>query len=748
MSISTFFLGFIQSRKLWSLAIAAIWVLMGAISSGAEERCAEDIETMAQKKPSIELTADKVEFDRERDTYIANGSVIVVRESSRLTADHVIFKKLIGELVATGHVHLHERTSDIWSERLILNVNTEIGVIVKGTFFVKEKNSLIEGRKVRRLSETHYRAQHGSFTNCNAQDGEVPAWRFTFEDVDFDLDGSLYGKNVWLNINDHPIIPLPALWYPLGATRKTGFLIPSAGVDNVFGFRFQQGFFWAINASQDLTVSPLILSNVGPGGDLEYRYILNRKSRGQWLVNSLFDTGGDRSGALIKGSHHQEVTPDLSVRMNVNLATKRRFLSDFSNSGVQRALPSQQSILNINQRLPYGRLYLTGQFLQPLGIGGNNTFQRLPEIGHRFANYPIFGTPFRVGMDSTFVHFFRQTGFNVSRVDLLPSLTMDDLHIGHVLGLRPQVKLRETIYNRGKNSGGMENRGTFWVGMEAFSNLSKGFQLGKSSRLQHTIEPRVIYEFVPQSDQFNLVQIDAVDNLPKKSLLTYSLSNKLIEQNEQGTSNTWLDLFLAQSYHVGSNPVRAKTFSDIWGKATINKPAYLFSPLSQFSVSVDSFFDPNKSEFSQFNSDLRLGTHKKWYLNVGQRFARNGTRVRRGDIWNPLSFNEVLAPQKKILFFTAGGGVRLPYGLTLGSRWFHDLQTGKSSEVDIVGMYQNPCRCFSVGVSWVRFPDRQQFNVLFSLTGLFANQGIGAQVMQSILGPLMAGERGIPWRSR
>ena len=79
--------------------------------------------------------------------------------------------------------------------------------------------------------------------------------------------------------------------------RKTGFLIPTVGFDNILGFQYRQGFYWAISPSQDLTIAPQILSKRGQGGDVAYRYILNRRSRGQWLINAFNDTEEDQARA-------------------------------------------------------------------------------------------------------------------------------------------------------------------------------------------------------------------------------------------------------------------------------------------------------------------------------------------------------------------------------------------------------------------------------------------------------------------
>lgn len=695
----------------------------------------------------LEMTADNLEYDQVREVYRAKGHVIVVQGPVRLTADQVTFHKLSGHMIARGHVYLRDKASDLWSEELDLNVNTEAGVIIKGKVFLRERNSLVMGRRMQRFSESHYRVKDGSFTNCDAIDGQIPAWRFTFEDIDFDWDDSLFGKGVWFNVNDVPVLPFPTFRYLLGSQRKSGFLVPTVGIDNVFGFRYRHEYFWAIDPSRDLTVAPLVLTNRGAGGDLQYRYVWSRQAQGEWLMSSIYDADPNqrRFRAQFRGAHIQQVNPDLSIRAQLNYATDRTLLKDFSNSGVFRALPSQESSLLVNQLLNHGSVYLIGQYLQPLNNGSTSTFQRLPEVGHRFVNHSIGGTPLVIGMDSTFVHFAREKGFQVSRVDLLPSLYAEGLHIGHVVGVKPQLKLREVAYSHGQTENQFQHRETLWAAFESFSNLSRRFRLGNRSHVRHSIEPKVIYEFVPSTDQARFVQVDGVDDLVAKNLVTYSLKSRIADRGSDDGGTTWLDLFLAQSYHVADIPTQAKRFSNIWTRATLNKPITLTPYISALQFSVDSFIDPNNGAFRQLNTDARIQSGKKWYLQISQRFAGKGPQARRGDIWNPISFNEVVTPLNSIQFLTATGAVRLPLGVTVGSRIYHDFQTGQTSEWDMVGVYQNPCRCFSLGLYYIQFPNRQQYNFVFNLTGLGGTQGLGGQLMKTILGPLMAGERGVPW---
>jgi LPS-assembly protein len=307
----------------------------------------------------------------------------------------------------------------------------------------------------------------------------------------------------------------------------------------------------------------------------------------------------------------------------------------------------------------------------------------------------------------------------------------------------------------------------------------------------HTIEPTVMYEYVPATDQSQISQIDQIDDLPKKNLLTYALRSRVLESDGNSTFN-WLDLTLAQSYHAGAVQTQArdftpgvppllgsitqplqpatvavdgKKFSDLWMRAVIGNTAPQITqtqmaaqafgrgagssgaqrpPINQY-LTVDAFFDPYSGVLSQWNTDLRIQEGNDWYMEVGQRFTREGNRVQRGDLWNPISFNDVYAPTPEIQFVTAGGGFRTPWGWTIGAKTYYDINSRKSSETDVVALYQNPCKCWSLGLFYLQFPDRAQYNFMLNLTGIGWTENFGTQVMRSILSPLLWGDRGLPW---
>ena len=793
------------STRLWMCLVG--WLILGMLfpltGGAAGSGGGSAATTTSPGAPPLDITAERIEYLQEQEIYEADGSVVVNQGTLHLTADHMTIQSLPGVVIATGHVRLTDPKVDLVTERLELNVNTEAGVVTHGRVHLKATNTSVEGRLLQRFSENHYRVKEGRFTNCDAQQGETPAWRFTFKDLDLNAGDNVAFTGGWFCVNDVPVIPIPTLTYPL-TKRRSGFLIPTVGYDSRFGMHLKESFFWAINPSQDLTISPFYFAKLGYGSDFQYRYVLDQKSRGQWFVSALRQTelpdvsgvsqtgqDAEQTRALIIGSHTQQFTPDLLLRVRANMVTDPRMLQQLSNSGAQRALPSTESSLLATQRLAYGNMYLLSQYLQPLQSGGVDTFQRLPELGYSLPNLSLFNSPVLLGTDMNYVNFYREQGFTQNRIDVLPGLSTDVLDFGHIVGLTPQVKVREVYYTRGVQDSEGQHRETFWAGLDARSKLSRRFGTSEGNTLLHTIEPSVMYEYIPPTKQSELTQIDQVDDLPKKNLLTYALRSRLLEQAGSSSFN-WLDFTMAQSYHMGAVQTQArdftpgvtppfgtvtqplqpamvavdgKKFSDLWMRVVIGNTTPQFTqaqlagaaigqgigaapgqqPAINQYLTIDAAFDPYQSSVSQFNTDLRVQQSNYWYLQVGQRFTHDGNRLRRGDVWNPISFNEVYAPTSEIQFLTAGGAFRTPWGWTVGAKSYYDIKSGTVSEYDVVGLYQNPCKCWSLGLYYLQFPDRAQYNFMLSLTGIGWTENFGSAVVRNILSPLLIGEKGLPW---
>ena len=182
-------------------------------------------------------------------------------------------------------------------------------------------------------------------------------------------------------------------------------------------------------------------------------------------------------------------------------------------------------------------------------------------MGYTLPNLPLFNSPVLLGRDGNYVNFYREEGFYVNRVDAMPGLSTDVIDLGHIVGLTPQVKVREVYYTHGVQNSESQHRETFWAGLDATSKLSRRFGTSEGNTLLHTIEPSATYEYVPRTNQSQLTQIDQVDDLPRKNLLTYAIRSRLLEGQDGSRSLNWLDLSLVQSYQVGAVQTEARNFT-------------------------------------------------------------------------------------------------------------------------------------------------------------------------------------------
>ena len=296
-----------------------------------------------------------------------------------------------------------------------------------------------------------------------------------------------------------------------------------------------------------MTITPLVMTDRAYGGFVEHRYIISRRNKGEWLFNGIQDTDQDRARGFIRGSHNWQGQDGFSLRAKAFLLKDKSYPEDFANSGVLRALPSAENTLNIRQQFSKGSAYVLTQYFQRLQAGNARSFQRLPEVGAQARDLSPFGGPLLLGFDGTSVHWWREEGFDLGRFDLMPRVTTRPIYLGHMIGLTPSVHPRFLVYTRGTGTTDTVHRETVWTSLRLNSRLRRRFQTSQGGTLTHMIEPDLVYEYVPDTDQTEVVQIDAVDNLPKKHLLTYRLRS-LLSQSGGGVSGTWLDLEVAQSY--------------------------------------------------------------------------------------------------------------------------------------------------------------------------------------------------------
>ena len=212
------------------------------------------------------------------DLLIAVGNVEITRGQTRLLADRVELNRDTGQAVAQGKVVFYDGPDRLVGERIDYNLKTGTGVVYKGSAVAAPFYHL-SAERMDRVGDSIYEMRRGVFTTC---EGDDPPWSFRFGSGTADLDDIVYGRDASFWVKGIPVLPwVPFFAAALRRERQSGFLFPEFGQSSRKGVFSRIPYFWAINDSQDLTVTLDAYSGRGVGLEADYRYVLSRDHRGE-----------------------------------------------------------------------------------------------------------------------------------------------------------------------------------------------------------------------------------------------------------------------------------------------------------------------------------------------------------------------------------------------------------------------------------------------------------------------------------
>ncbi|RPJ42349.1 MAG: LPS-assembly protein LptD, partial [Deltaproteobacteria bacterium] len=198
----------------------------------------------------VRIQADQVSYDHKDEAYVAEGKVEIFQGDRKLSADRVTLSGKTNEVEASGNVILVQGEDILRSERIKVDLDTSLGIIVRGTLFLKKQHFYLRGEEIERIGEGTYRIRKGSLTTC---DGDWPDWRFTSREIVVTLEDYAAIEGATFEIKNVPVLYFPYLLFPVKAQRQSGFLFPRVTFSNLSGVELNNAFYWAISKNMDAT---------------------------------------------------------------------------------------------------------------------------------------------------------------------------------------------------------------------------------------------------------------------------------------------------------------------------------------------------------------------------------------------------------------------------------------------------------------------------------------------------------------
>ena len=617
------------------------------------------------------IQADRIDYDQNLDLYIATGHVSIAREGRTLIADTARLNEKTGDALAEGHVRLTSHTDVLSGNRLELNLNDETGTLSDGTVFISKNHLYLSGQKIEKTGPQSYTAEKISITSC---DGPDPAWRLTGNDFKATIEGYGTAKHVALWADKIPVLYTPYLFFPVKIKRQTGLLMPEFGYSERKGSQYLQPFYWAINDSSDATLYSQFMSERGLRNGIEYRYVLDPESRGAVFLEGFQDRriddglddnsrrwGYEDDNVLrqnkdrywFRMKHDQRLGAGVMARLDLDVVSDQDYLQEFK-SGLDgfdqtrgyfldtfgRDIDDVNDPIRLN-RLNLNRIWDYYSFNADLRWYDNvinrrqdlpdNTLQQLPAVSLEGSRQPIAGSPLFYDLTTNYTYFYRIDGIRGHRADLYPRVYYP-FDMFQSLSIEPSVGLRQTAWQVDSDEVQSANgRDTLYRALYDFRlDLSTEFyrifdwNMAGSDRLKHAITPEVTYEFTPEVDQSDYPQFDAVDQIDRKNLITYAITNTLTARmpGSAGKSgsryqyNPFLRFKLAQSFDINKhNDGDPEPFSDIAAELDLTPGSYV-------GIDSDAQWSLYDSRLNSLNTALSLWDARSDRLTADYRYTR------------------------------------------------------------------------------------------------------------------------------
>jgi LPS-assembly protein len=482
-----------------------------------------------------------------------DGQVVFRRGELLIKADHIDYDQVTDLATAKGNVYINRAGSIYQGPEVQLHVDAFEGFFTQPNYQMLKNKGYGSAERVDFLGQSSTVMHKATYTTCQRKPGPdwAPDWLFKGEEIHLDMDRDIgYIEGGSLRFKGVPVMPIPSVDFPLTSTRKSGFLPPHIGVDNIGGLEYTQPYYWNLAPNRDMTFYPTYWGNRGLNLGTEFRYLESMAPsppfQGLARVDYMMqDKERDNAARWSTRYTHMGVSNPyvaggaVGLNLNVNRVSDDNYWKDFSLSnsvGVQRLLSNDAALTWSNGIYSLGLKAQKWQTLQDLANASNRItppFDRVPQLTARMQKLNLAGGfDFQIDGDVTRFESVRTedcdaasgTAYNncapnanrfVSNAQISrPLLTS----YGY---LTPKLQLHSRSY---QFDGGLPSTGFYTqtnsqgrtsasVTVPSFS-VDTGLAMERPTYLfdrnwTQTLEPRMLYVYTPYRDQNYLPNYDS-----------------------------------------------------------------------------------------------------------------------------------------------------------------------------------------------------------------------------------------------
>jgi LPS-assembly protein len=468
-------------------------------------------------------------------TAVLKGRVTVRQDERTVAADQVTYDSTTGRITVKGAVDFLDPKIKVRGDAGSY-VPDGGGTFEQANFQLLDRNGRGKARDVDVRPDGTVSLSNVRYTSCPVGNED---WVLEASKLHLDTKGQEgVARNVTMRFKDVPVFYTPYISFPLGDQRKSGVLFPSFGHSGNNGYEFQAPYYFNLAPNYDLTLTPGILSARGFQLAENFRF-LTHSSHGEvdgtFLPNDK-KQNGDRS--------YLRITDTTDFRHGLRFDADIANVSDSSYFQDFAVGSDATSVTYLERRaevLYYDDIWRARgelQNFQTIDIAvapEDRPYSRVPRI-EASALYPIVGN-FEFALESEAVNFLRvHDNPNPSgvRVNLAPEIRWSQRTPGYFF--EPAAGFDFTQYQLQDVQPGLPSAPTRAL---PYARLDTGLVFERDAdshgKRTQTLEPRILYSYVPYRNQDELPIFDT--GIPDLNLTELFRTNRYVGSDRIGDAN-------------------------------------------------------------------------------------------------------------------------------------------------------------------------------------------------------------------
>ena len=463
---------------------------------------------------------------------VLTGHVQVHQDRRTISADRVTYDQKTGKVTVDGSVDFEDP---------LLGVTSQSGAydVLGGASFDRANFHIFDrnGRGFAKQMEVHpdgtVRLAKDRYTSCPTGNED---WMLQASSLKLDTDAQQgVAHQVVMRFKDVPIFYTPYIAFPLGDSRQSGLLFPSFGHSGSNGYQLEVPYYFNLAPNYDMTLTPGVLSRRGVQLGGEFRF-LTADSRGQIEENFLPSDAVEHSDrAFVHITDVTNLAPGLRFDTDITSVSDSNYFSDFAVGSEQTSVTFVERRAELLYYDDIWRIRAQAQNFQTIDTSidaGDRPYSRVPRV-EAYGLFPLVGG-LNFALSSEITNFLREVGPTGVRADLAPELRWSARGAGYFF--EPVVVYHYTQYDLQNAAVGDPSTPTRTL---PYASVDTGLIFERDSGAQgqrtQTLEPRLMYSYVPYRNQNELPIFDT--GLPDLNLVELFRTNRYVGDDRIGDAN-------------------------------------------------------------------------------------------------------------------------------------------------------------------------------------------------------------------